>query len=231
MLRLPNPINPNNSLNAEHVVYVGTTGSAKTTAIRKLGFIKRGEQAIYFDPYSDHANRQGVTSFTSWSEFWRAAWQARKSKAGFRFALVGVERTPEALEKFARIAWALGNGRHAKRLHVVVEELARFTATPSKLTGTSGELWTGGRKFGLVMHTTFQRGQEVPKTVMSESAFAYIGAVGGARDAKYLAEAYDIPADEIKKLKSARDTGGVADYILRSPGFENWKKGKMDARK
>lgn len=231
MQTMPQPINPNKALNAQHVVYVGTTGSAKTTAIRKLGFIPREAQVIYFDPYHDHASAANVNVFTSWGKFFIAAWNTRKKKARFRLALVGMARTPENLERFAHIAWSLGDGHHAKPLHVVIEELARFTATPSKLTGTAGELWTGGRKFGLIMHTTFQRGQEVPKTVISESAYAYIGAVGGGRDAKYLSETYDIPVDEIKKLKSARETGGVADYILRSPGYENWEKGKMDARK
>ncbi|MGF1762459.1 hypothetical protein [Aliivibrio kagoshimensis] len=235
MFQPPQPINKNNALNAEHVSYLGTTGSCKTTAIRKLGFIKKSDQVLFFDPYEDHSNKAflglKVRKFTDWGEFYRAAWKARKGTGAFRLAMVGKERTPENLELFARIAWSLGNGNHKKRLHTVVEELAKFTKSAGKLDGVAGELWTGGRGFGLIMHTTFQRGQEVPKTVLDESAHFYIGAVGSSRGAKYVGEYLDVPVEAILSLQTFRDTQTHADYILKSPGIGNWKQHKIDPRK
>lgn len=230
-MKLPDAINKNNRHNAEHVCYLGTTGSCKTTAIRQLGFIERGDQVVMFDPYSDHAGRNikgvKVVGYSTFPDFYKAAWAARKKTAAFRIALIGQERSAQNLQRFAQMVWSLGDGNHPKKLHVVIEELARFSDSSSKLVGHAGELWTGGRGFGLVMHTSFQRGQEVPKTVIDESAYFYIGAVGSARNAKYVSDNLDVPVSEILALKTVRDTGSYADYILKSPGIGNWKKNKI----
>jgi len=233
-MKLPQAINKNNKLNAENVCYLGTTGSCKTTAIQRLDFIKKSDQVIIFDPYGDHAGIKiagvKVVGFDSFDTFYTAAWLARKERAPFRLALVGQMRTLENLELFAQMAWSLLDGKHPKRLHCVIEELAKFTDSSAKLTGTAGELWTGGRGFGAVMHTSFQRGQEVPKTVLDESAYFYIGAVSTPRNAKYVSETLGVPYDDVISLKSFRDTLTHADYLLKSPGIGNWTKGKIDPR-
>ncbi|CAK1956240.1 hypothetical protein Q8W42_17870 [Vibrio splendidus] len=235
-MKLPNPVNKNNAHNAEHVCYMGTTGSCKTTAIRRLNFIERQSQVVMFDPYSEHleAPLKGgrVQACYSFDEFYHKAWFARKKKAAFRLALVEQDRTRENLEQFANMVWSLGNGHHPKKLHCVIEELAKFTHSPSKLDGIAGELWTGGRGFGLVMHATFQRGQEVPKTVLDESKYVYVGAVSSRRNAKYISEYFDIPIDAILSLQSCVDREHLgrkkfADYILKSPGLGKWQQGKI----
>lgn len=134
-MKLPNPVNKNNAHNAEHVCYMGTTGSCKTTAIRRLNFIERQSQVVMFDPYSEHleAPLKGgrVQACYSFDEFYHKAWFARKKKAAFRLALVEQDRTRENLEQFANMVWSLGNGHHPKKLHCVIEELAKFTHSPS----------------------------------------------------------------------------------------------------
>lgn len=230
---LPEPINPNNRLIAKHVNYIGTTGSCKTTAIKKLGLIGRAQQVLIFDPYGEYEGESisgiKVRTFNDWDTLLAATYKARKGSKAFRYALISKERSTENLERFARIAWALGDGFHKKELHVVIEELARFTKSTAKLEGIAGELWTGGRKFGLVMHTSFQRGQEVPKTVMSESSTFYIGAVGSMSDAKYLSDRFDIPAAEIAALKPAHLNHGKAEYIIKKHGIGNYQHGTLKA--
>ncbi|MFA0662645.1 hypothetical protein AB4619_26675, partial [Vibrio splendidus] len=75
-----NPVNKNNAHNAEHVCYMGTTGSCKTTAIRQLNFIERSSQVVMFDPYSEHidAPLKGarVQACHSFDEFYHKAWFA-----------------------------------------------------------------------------------------------------------------------------------------------------------
>lgn len=230
-MKFPPPLNKNNRHHAEHVCYLGTTGSCKTTAIQTLGFIKKTDQVVIFDPYAEHAGQQvgqqRVKGFDTPDTFYQALWAARKTATPFAYALTDQPRTPAALERFANMVWSVCDGHHVKRLHCVIEELAKFTHQVSKLDGVAGELWTGGRGFGLVMHTTFQRSQEVPKTVLNESAYFYIGAVATPANAKWIDENLGVPKDEVLALSTVRDTGKHADYLLKSPGIGNWKKGQI----
>ncbi|WP_287226101.1 MULTISPECIES: hypothetical protein [Vibrio] len=236
-MKLPLPVNKNNRLAPEHVCYMGTTGSCKTTAIRQLKLIPKAAQVVLFDPYRDHAGQMlhgmKVKPFTTFAEFYQYVWFARKGREPFRCALVGQERTRENLELFAQMVWSMGDGKHPRRLHCVIEELAKFTTNIGKLDGAAGELWTGGRGFGLVMHATFQRSQEIPKTVLDESKHIYIGAVSSTRNAKYIAEYFDVPYEDILALKSCNERQHLgarekyADYILKSPGIGNHQQGKI----
>lgn len=235
-MKLPSPVNKNNALNAEHVCYMGTTGSCKTTAIRKLKLIPNSAQVVMFDPYHEHGQSRlsglNVLACESFSAFYRHAWSARKTDQPFRLALVGHERTRENLELFAQMVWSLGDGHHPRQLHCVIEELAKFTNNTAKLDGLAGELWTGGRGFGLVMHATFQRSQEIPKTVLDESKYVYIGAVSSKRNARYIADYYDVPYESILALKGCHEREHLgrnkyADYILKSPGIGNHRQGKI----
>lgn len=49
-LKLPNPVNSNPSLDAEHIIYVAGTGGGKTSAVKHMGFVPKGSQAVFFDP-------------------------------------------------------------------------------------------------------------------------------------------------------------------------------------
>jgi len=235
-MKLPSPINKNNALNAQHVCYMGTTGSCKTTAIRKLKLIPKSAQVVMFDPYAEHSEQRleglKVVPCASFSEFYQKAWYGRKQRKPFRLALVNQERSRDNLECFAQMVWSLGDGHHAHELHCVIEELAKCTNNTAKLDGVAGELWTGGRGFGLVMHATFQRSQEVPKTVLDESKHIYIGAVSSKRNARYIADYYDVPYESILSLKGCHERehlgkGKYADYILKSPGIGNHRQGKI----
>ncbi|MCG3728991.1 hypothetical protein [Vibrio cincinnatiensis] len=231
-IRLPPPRNSNQALNAEHVVYIGTTGSGKTTAVKKMGLVPKGSQAAFFDPYENYSGKrfqgQQVRGFREFGSFAKALVAGRSGKKPFKVALIK-EATPENVEMFARIIWALGDGLKPQ-FHVVIEELASASETAGKLQGKAGELWRGGRQYGLVMHACFQRPQEVPKTVISQSPNWWVGALQSSVDAKYISDARGVPITQLASLKSAKFNKGIAEYLLVGEGIGNIKQGQINCK-
>ncbi|MGV2990053.1 hypothetical protein ACE1OE_20665 [Vibrio sp. E150_011] len=235
--RFPNPINSNPSHDAEHAIYLAGTGGGKTSAVKYIGLVPKGAHALFFDPYRNYAGAkfQGQTchGFSTRSEFIRAAFNARKKGASFKVAYVPKGgASMEELEFFSSVAWALGNGR-APKLHVVIEELASCAETSGKLKGKTGELLRGGRQYGLVIHTVFQRGQEVPKTVTDQSAVWWVGSVNSVNDANWVADRKGIDVHEITALKSAKVNKArlgkpIAEYLLVRDGVGNVQKGAFN---
>ncbi|EIZ1006721.1 hypothetical protein MOU95_002888 [Vibrio vulnificus] len=232
-LRLPMPVNSNPALNAEHVIYVGTTGSGKTTAVRVMGLVPKKSQAVFFDPYQNYAGKvfqgQKVQTFTEFGPFARALVASRRKRTGFKLALVK-EANAENLETFAAIVWSCGDGLKPP-LHVVIEELASTVETTGKLKGKAGELWRGGRQFGLVVHSTFQRTQEVPKTVSSQSPNWWVGGLSSMADANYIAAQKSHDVTELTALKTAKVNKGIAQYLLFRDGIGNIECGEIDCRR
>ncbi|MDN3697772.1 type IV secretory system conjugative DNA transfer family protein [Vibrio cortegadensis] len=229
-LRLPMPINSNPALDAEHCVYIGTTGSGKTTAVKKLGLIPKKSQAVFFDPYQNYAGKkfqgQQVKMFTEFAPFARALVAARSKKTGFKLALVK-EANGVNLETFAAIVWSCGDGQKPP-LYVGIEELASTVETTGKLKGKSGELWRGGRQFGLIIHSTFQRTQEVPKTVSSQSPTWWVGGLASMADANYIADQKSHDVNELASLKTAKTNQGIAQYLMFCDGIGNVKRGEIN---
>ncbi len=229
-LRLPNPVNSNPSLDAEHTIYVAGTGGGKTSAVKFLGLVPKSAQAVFFDPYCNYAEAKfhgqmchGVRSRLA---FVKALVLARRRGAPFKLAYLPEKgATAEELEFFASVVWSVGNG-YASSLHVVIEELASCVETSGKLKGKAGELLRGGRQYGFVVHTVFQKGQEVPKTVTDQSSIWFIGAVNAANDARWLADRRGLDVNTIMGLKSAKVNKQhigkpVAEYLLVRDGIGN----------
>ncbi|MDA0130735.1 hypothetical protein OH458_21985, partial [Vibrio sp. MarTm2] len=152
-------------------------------------------------------------------------------RSGQSFKLAYIPKggaTADELEFFSAVVWAVGNG-HAPKLHAVIEELASCVETSGKLKGKAGELLRGGRQYGLVIHTVFQRGQEVPKTVTEQSSTWWIGAVNSMSDAKWLADKKGLEISEIASLVSAKVNKQkinkpIAEYMLVRDGIGNVEK-------
>ncbi len=226
----PNPINSNPALDAEHTIYVAGTGGGKTSAVKFLGLVPKASQAVFFDPYSNYANTkfQGQLCHGTSSRlaFVKSLIMARRRGQSFKLAYVPkLGATSEELEFFSSVVWSVGNG-YAPQLHVVIEELASCAETNGKLKGKAGELLRGGRQYGLVIHTVFQKGQEVPKTVTDQSSVWFIGAVNAANDAHWLADRRGLDVNTIKGLKSAkvnkqRIGKPIAEYLLVRDGIGN----------
>ncbi|MGR5079918.1 ATP-binding protein [Photobacterium swingsii] len=198
------PINPKNSLSNNHVSLISTSGGGKTSAVKKL-FIKPTDQAVFFDPYGDYEGRiagRMVRTYEKWGDFTRAVLAGRKTNQGFKIAKTfRGEPTHDDFERFAQIVWGCGNGNHAKPLKAVFEECAQFADTSGKAKGTHGSIMRVGRKFGIHAINPFQRGQEVPKTILGNSRYKWVGIQARENDAKYLAAETGIPLTEILNLK------------------------------
>lgn len=246
-------VNFNNSLDAEHVCYLAGTGGGKTTAVKLLNQV--GNQVAIFDLYGDYQfdgrkkspfNGLGgrtVYHFNKRADFARAFTQAWSSGKKFVLAyqptfspsLKGSQlkdaRVAE-LHWFGQLIWMASDGN--RKLDVIIEELAKLAKTAGKDETIIGELATGGRKFGIVLHTIFQRSQEVPKTIWNNSPRKVLGAQESTHDAKLIAHELDAELSDVKlisqlnqKFKKQRlyylfkSDGGIGNisphYIVTDP--------------
>lgn len=219
----PKPINANNSHNNEHCYYVAASEGGKTSALKMMPRIKATDQVIFFDAYGDYVDGfkgKKVDVYKKIGDFYRAAVIARRSNAPFKIAFNPDVPNRDEFNNFCGVAWALGDGKHKKQLHVVIEEVAQFSNS-GKAFSYFGNLMSVGRKFGFVISTLFQRGQEVPKTVLSNSAYKWIGVQESSNDSLYLATATGIPFKDIDSLVQL-------EYIYKKPGLrDNYVKGKL----
>lgn len=233
------PRHPNPSFDAEHVVYVAGTGGGKTSAVRYMGLVPKQSQAVFFDPYTNYAGQsfqgQRCHGTASRAIFVKTLLQARRKGRPFKLAYIPPQGAClDELVFFSTIVWGMGSGR-APKLHVVIEELASCTQSSGKLQGKPGELLRGGRQYGLVVHSLFQRGQEVPKTVTEQSSTWWIGAVNSLTDARWLASQKGLEVAHIAALTSAKVNKvrlgqPIADYLLVREGIGNVTKGALNCQ-
>lgn len=208
------PINPNNALPNEHVWVCGMSGCGKTSAAKKL-FIQPTDQVVIFDPYGDYSEGlmgRVVRPYTSWRDFAKAVIAGRQTKQGFKIAYSpssGHETTPKDFDRFCKIAWGVGNGKHPKALKVICEEVAEHSLSAGKAVGYHGKLLRLGRKFNLHTINMFQRGQEVSKTIIDNCQFACVMMQKTDKSALYLERMTGILARDIVKLEKL-------EYLLQN---------------
>ena len=213
-------INPNNELDAQHVCYLAGTGGGKTAAVKLLKLW--GAHVAIFDMYGDYkydgrkkknpfnglGGRQ-VYHYSTRDSFAKAfvdAWRSSKRfvvayQPEFSSKLQGKElksAKQAELYWFGQLVWAAADGN--RELDVIIEELAKLANTAGKDDTIVGELATGGRKFGIILHTIFQRSQEVPKTIWNNSPRKVLGAQESKGDAKAISEELDAPVEHVFQL-------------------------------
>ncbi|SKA75397.1 hypothetical protein SAMN02745132_04890 [Enterovibrio nigricans DSM 22720] len=203
-------INSNPSLKARHMLFSATTGGGKTTAVHQLPQLKKARRIALYDPYDAYTQlgKKTVIKTYSLKHFAFALDIAMKQKKAFVVSLCRTYGVKE-LTLFARIVWALADGN--KELHVVIEELIGSIVSPQTLSKPVAELWNGGRQFGLVMYALFQRPQEVPKTVVRQSQFKWIGKQDAKADCRYWSAEIDVPMEDIDRLQDL-------EYYLKEKG-------------
>ncbi|SPY31599.1 type IV secretory system conjugative DNA transfer family protein [Photobacterium damselae subsp. damselae] len=228
-LRFPNPRNPNNALSNKHCFYVATSEGGKTSAVKKMPKdprLKANEQYVFFDPYGDYQGvfkGKAVQHYSNASEFYLALCKARNSKKAFRIAYQPMFTTAYEMDRFCGIVWSLGDG--SQPMHVIIEEVAQFVNSSGSATGYLNNLISVGRKFGLMLSFLFQRGQAVPKTLIGNCAYKWIGMQERQKDAYYLSEETGIPVEEILSLTKLH-------YVFKSPGSrDNYEKGVIRYKK
>jgi len=213
-------INANNALDAQHVCYLAGTGGGKTAAVKLLKLW--GDHVAIFDMYGDYkydgrkkknpfnglGGRQ-VYHYSDRNSFAKAfvdAWRSDKRfvvayQPEFESKLQGKElkaAKQAELYWFGQLVWAAADGN--RELDVIIEELAKLANTAGKDDTIVGELATGGRKFGIILHTIFQRSQEVPKTIWNNSPRKVLGAQESKGDAKAISEELDAPVEHVFQL-------------------------------
>ncbi|MBY5920411.1 hypothetical protein [Ferrimonas balearica] len=223
-------INPNNTLPARHVFYTATTGGGKSMAVQYAGFVPRVPCLAIFDPYGDYLYKTGskrdngfggkrVYHYSTRRGFARAFRQAWGTRKCFRIAYKPPKPNRAEMLWFCELMWAAADGD--RRLDVVIEEVAKWVESTAKEQSILGECMTGGRKFGLVMHTVAQRPTEVPKTITSQSPYKIVGMQESRADAERMMKELDCGFEEIKSLKALC-------YLLKSPGLSNFSSFKIE---
>lgn len=232
-------INPNNELKARHACYLAGTGGGKTAAVKLLKLV--GGQCAIFDMYGDyqfdgrktgHFNGLGgraVYSYKTRKQFANAfveAWRSGKKfvvaySPEFPKSLTG-EKLKKAKQRelywFGDLMWDASDGN--RELDVVIEELAKLADTAGKDDSIIGELATGGRKFGVILHSVFQRSQEVPKTIWNNSPRKVLGAQEAQADAKRVSIELDAELSDIYQISklNARYEDHRLYYLVKSKG-------------
>ena len=178
-------------------------------AVQYAGEVPKSPRLAIFDPYGDYEYRtddpknrgfggKRVFHYETRKSFMYAFIAAWSSKKPFRVAFKPHKPSRADMLWFCDLMWAAADGN--RRLDVVIEELAKWVESAGKEQSILGECLTGGRKFGLVMHTVFQRSTEVPKTIISQSPFKYVGKQPSRADAKRMAAECEIDIADILDL-------------------------------
>ncbi|MBB1322124.1 hypothetical protein [Shewanella sp. SR43-8] len=216
-------INKNNQLKALHCCYTAGTGGGKSVAVQYAEMMPKSPCLAIFDPYGDYVYQTGskldigfagkrVYHYSSRKAFAIAFFDAWGTKRPFRIAYKPAKPSRTEMLWFCELMWHAADG--TRRLDVVIEEVAKWCDTTGKEQSALGECLTGGRKFGLVIHTVFQRSTEVPKTVLSQSPYKIIGIQEAKADAKRMAEECSIEIEQIAALEPLT-------YIKKLPGWGN----------
>ncbi|TMO62858.1 helicase HerA domain-containing protein [Pseudoalteromonas aurantia] len=219
-------INFNNKHKAFHTCYLAGTGGGKSTAVKLLAAESAlnlfGPHVAIFDLYKEYVfdgrkkndlfnglGQRPVYHFSTRKSFAKSfvdAWRSGKKfvvaySPEFPDSLKGddlrIARKAE-LEWFGQLMWKALDGN--RRLDILVEEYAKLVDSIAKDSSIIGEIATGGRKFGGVLHTVFQRSQEVPKTIWNNSPRKVLGAPEAKADAESASKELSIRAAEVVKL-------------------------------
>ncbi len=220
MIDIVDPEKNNNALSCLNAMYVGSSGSGKTTAVKQLN-IASDDCAVFFDPFGDYSGLfkgEKVFTYYSWEDFAENLFKARSSGKPFKIARGFNGRVEKGdFELFCGLAWSCGDATK-QPLNVVLEELAKYCDTSGKMDGYVSDLIRIGRKFGLRTHCVFQRGQEVGKTVIGNCAVKWIGYQERENDAIYLSKELGLDAEAIAKLEKL-------EYIIKTDAH---KRGEFD---
>jgi hypothetical protein len=191
--------NPNTALPNRHHLYLACSGGGKSQAVFQNGDLpKRGVWHVLFDPDEDHPARR----YYSIAEFQMGLIAAirdasTRKNGGFRVAYCG-DATVQAFEEFCALVWSILDGN--RLLYMTVEELAAVSPNAGAATPMWGRLLNRGRKFGLVIHATTQRGTEISKTAYVQCANKLVGIQEGA-DVQKMAKICALTVEQIQQLQ------------------------------
>lgn len=185
-------INPNQARNAEHTAISMITGGGKGVAINNLNIIDKRHPVMIFDPHGEYKKIAGRKVYRyrtqmNFAKIFRKAWASGKPFAlAYHPKVTGntdKERKKslvDAAHWFGRLAWAAADGDRI--LYTVFEEFGEYTQGSGDEDSIIGQIWTGGRKFGIRAIAIFQRAANVSKKIWENSPNKVIGVQGGKLD-------------------------------------------------
>ncbi|MFL7033279.1 ATP-binding protein [Vibrio lentus] len=196
------PINNNNALDNHHAYIVGMSGSGKSSLAKKL-LISSTDQVAIYDPKREYDGLivgRKIRVYGNLRTFASALMAGRETKQGFKIAYRPSEPCAKDFDLFCRVVWSCGNGKHKKPLKVICEEVAENSTSSGKATGYHGKLLRLGRSYNIHTINLFQRGQEVPKTIIDNCEYGYIMLTKTPKSRRYLEDLTGICANEQSKL-------------------------------
>lgn len=151
------------------------------------------------------------------ADYMRALSRAHKSGKGFRLAYTG-DPSPEAFEVWANGLWEVLDGR--RETYGLIEEYSDCCRGPGALSPKKEfyhrRLWTQGRKYGLILHTTSQRPQLISKDSLGNAGVIWASHMDLSA-ADRIAKELDIKTDDLRACRVGefyyRDNGSVAEKI------------------
>ncbi|NOI20788.1 ATP-binding protein [Vibrio coralliilyticus] len=192
------PINNNNELDNHHAYVVGMSGSGKSSLAKKL-LIAATDQVAIYDPkreYDGTLKGRKIRVYTNLKAFASALLAGRETRQGFKIAYRPNESCAKDFDLFCRVVWGCGDGKHKKPLKVICEEVAENSTGSGKATGYHGKLLRLGRSYNIHTINLFQRGQEVPKTIIDNCEYGYVMLTKTPKSRRYLEDLTGICALE-----------------------------------
>jgi len=196
-------INPKNHWSPQHACITCATGNGKGIAVTTLNYVPDKAPLVIFDPYGEYQTKFGKRKCFNYrtrrglATALKAGLQTSKP---FVLAYTPQEDKDQKLELdwFADLIWAAADGN--KLLYVLFEEYGKIATSTGKESGRVGEIFTGGRKYGLRAGAIFQRSAEVPKTIWGNSAIKIIGAQEFTTDCKRIVDQLNCSIEDVMEL-------------------------------
>lgn len=203
-------INENTARNAEHWAICMLTGGGKGVALNNLKIIDPKHPVIIFDPHHEYKKIAGRKVFgyktkRGLAKALKNAWDSGKPFALAYQPAVKAQGEKERKKElkahahwFGRVAWEISDGNRI--LYAVFEEYGEYSDGTATDESIIGQIWTGGRKFGIRAVAVFQRSASVSKTIWLGSPNKVIGVQGGLNDQERVIKELDCTKEDVIDL-------------------------------
>jgi len=229
-------INEQNFRSAQMTSVCCATGGGKGIAVTSLGLVPKNACVVVFDPYGEYKTKFGkrachqYKSSRGFARALKAAWQSGKP---FVLSYFPQGDRLKEMNWFGGLVWAASDGNRV--LYPIFEEYGKCVESTSKDDTIVGEIYSGGRKFGLRPIAIFQRSAEVPKTIWGNSQIKVIGAQEYTADAKRIVDQLGCTIDEVSSLSTLNeaftmyapkldDVVRTKTHYLKAKGFRNYER-------
>ncbi|NIB44743.1 hypothetical protein HBA55_34505 [Pseudomaricurvus alkylphenolicus] len=161
------PPNEDTSLENRHVFVAAKTGGGKSQVMRNEIVPAKNVRAVFWDPDKDHR----CNHFNNRRQYLTALAKAHKARRPFRIGWSG-DSSKESFAWWCESVWGVLDGKFDT--WIVTEELADLDMQ-NRTIRQYNTLNKRSRKYGGIMVGNTQRIQEVPKTLVTQSAVVWIG--------------------------------------------------------